>query len=161
MLPDALVWIEIWGVPGKALEMNAPVCFLAKKRLHDLAAVDRRAVPDDDQVAADQSEKLTKEVDDSDRVEGVILCAEVELSVESDSADHREVIASAPFLQHGLGTDRSERSNNARERVEARLVYEEDGVAALLCPLLISGQRLSRQALMAASFRWVARLFGF
>ena len=52
----------------------------------------------------------------------------------------------------GVGPDR------AREQVEARFVDPDDGPPLLVSPLFRAGQRSVRQASIAASFRWLARV---
>jgi hypothetical protein len=52
VVPDALVRIELGGVSGQLLEMQAARRAPAQEVLHGLAAVDRRPIPDDQQLAA-------------------------------------------------------------------------------------------------------------
>src|SRR5581483_5673704 len=90
--PDAFVRVEVRGVPGKALKLNALGGTVREERLGLLASVDRRAVPDDEDLAADNAKKMREEGNDGERVERLVLDAEVELACRGDGADDREVI---------------------------------------------------------------------
>src|SRR5260221_4939858 len=67
--PDSLVGIEIRGVSGQPLELDA-LCGASGEKLSDSdASVCRRAIPDDEELASDEAKELYEERDDTERVD--------------------------------------------------------------------------------------------
>src|SRR5258708_20283834 len=52
-VPNALGWVELGGVPGQLLQVQAPGRALAQEVLDGLPPMERRALPDDEQLAGD------------------------------------------------------------------------------------------------------------
>ena len=161
VVPDALVRIQFWGVAGEPLQADALGSTLGQEVLDRLAAMDRSAVPDDQELAGDVAQEVLEEAHDIRALVGVVLHQHEQAPLRRDAADGRQVVAAQRQAEdwrlpaRGVGPDR------AREEVEARFVDPDDGPALLVGPLFRAGQRSVRQASIAASFRWLARSIGF
>ena len=81
----------------------------------------------------------------------------IQLALRRDGADGREVIARPPLPENGRVAYRGIRADDTGQGIEARFIDEEDGLPLDLGPLLSAGQVSSRQRVMAASSRWLAR----
>src|SRR5690348_2473404 len=67
VVPDAFVRMQLRGVPRQLLQVQALGSALAQDVLDRLAALDRRAVPDDQELAADRAQQQAQEADASGR----------------------------------------------------------------------------------------------
>ena len=160
VVPDALVGVEVRGVPWELFQADAVGAALGQEVLDRLAAMDGSAVPDDQEFAGDVAEEMLEEADDVRAFVRVLLHQHEQAPRRRDAADDCQVVAAQREAEDrrlpawGVGPDR------AREEVEARLVDPDDGPALLVSPLFRAGQRSVRQASIAASFRWLARAIG-
>ena len=161
IVPDPLVRVEIRGVSGELLQADAVGAALGQEVLDWLATMDRRAVPDDQELAGDVAQQVPEEAGDIRALVGTVLHQHEQAPLRRDAADDRQVVAAQRETEdrrlpaRGVGPDR------AREEVDARFVDPDDGPPLLVSPLFRAGQRSVRQASMAASFRWLARSIGF
>jgi hypothetical protein len=161
VVPDALVRVEVRGIAGELLEADAAGAALSQEVLDRLAAMDRRAVPNDQQLAGDVAQQMLEEAHDIRARVGVILHEHEQPSGWRDAADDRQVVATQREAEdwrlpaRGVGPDR------AREQIEARFVDPDDGPSLLVSPFFRAGQRSVRHASITASFRWLARAIGF
>jgi hypothetical protein len=71
--PDALVGIEIGSVARQLLQQQSLGCILGQEFLDGLGAVDRRTVPDHQQLARDMSHQVLEEADHLGATERVVL----------------------------------------------------------------------------------------
>ena len=62
--PDALVRVQVRGVAGERLQADALGPAGGQEVLDRLAAMDRRAVPEDQELAGDVAEQVLEEADD-------------------------------------------------------------------------------------------------
>jgi len=161
VVPDALIRVEVRGVAGELLQADAAGTALGQEGLDRLAAMDRSAIPDDQELAGDVTQEMLEEADDVRALVRALLHQHEQPTRRGDAADDRQMIAAQGQAEdrrlpaRGVGPDR------AREEVEARFVDPDDGPALLVSPLFRAGQRSVRQASIAASFRWLARVIGF
>jgi len=161
VVPDALVRVEVGSVAGELLEADAASTALGQEVLDRLAAMDRSAVPDDQELAGDVAQQMLEEAHDVRALVGMLLYVQEQAAVRGDAADDRQVVAAQGQTEDrrlpawGVGPDRT------REEIEARFVDPDDGPTLLVGPLFRAGQRSVRQASTAASFRWLARSIGF
>jgi len=159
--PDPLVRVEVRGVPGELLQADAAGTALGQEVLDRLAAMDRSAVPDHQQLAGDVAQEMLEEAHDIGALVRTLLHQHEQAPLGCDPADDRQVVAAQGQAEDrrlpawGVGPDR------AREQVEARLVDPDDGSSLLVSPLFRTGQRSVRQAAIATSLRWLARVMGF
>ena len=160
-VPDALVGVEVRGVAGELFQADALGAALGQAVLDGLATMDRRAVPDHQELAGDVAQEVLEEAHDIRALVRVVLHQHEQAPGRGDAADDRQVVAAQGQTEDrrlpawGVGPDRT------REEIEARFVDPDDGPTLLVSPLFRAGQRSVRQASIAASFRWLARSIGF
>lgn len=159
--PDALVRVEVRGVAGELLELDASGAALGQEGLDRLATMDRGAVPQDQELAGDVAEQMLEEANDVRALVGVLLHAHQQPAIRSDAADDRQVVAAQRQAEDGRLTTWGGGPDGAGEEVEAGLIDPDDGSSFLVGPFFRAGQRAVRQASIAASFRWLARWTGF
>lgn len=63
LLPKIFVRIQVWGIGWQALPMPPRRGAVGEERLDGLAAVDRRAIPDDDHPARDLAPQVLQKGD--------------------------------------------------------------------------------------------------
>ena len=73
--------------------MKARRCSLREKLLNFLAAVSRRAIPDNEQLPLDFFQQLFEEGDHALTVKGLRLQAQIQLTIGGNGTDNGEVIA--------------------------------------------------------------------
>jgi hypothetical protein len=159
--PDALVRVQIGSIAGQLLQAEAAGRAVGQKVLDGLAAMDRGAIPEHQELTGEMAEQMLEEADDVRALVGLLLNVHQQAAVRGDAADDRQVIAAQwqpedrGLAAWGVGPD------GPGEQVEAGLVDPDDGPPLLVGPLFSSGQRSVRHASIAASFRWLARWTGF
>jgi hypothetical protein len=159
--PDALVRIEVWGVAGELLQADALGRALSQEVLDWLAAVDRCAIPDDQKLARDVAEQMLEEADDIRALIRLRLHQHQQPAGWGDATDDRQMVPAQGQSEDGCLTTWGVGADSTREQVEARLVDPDDGSSLLVRPFFRAGQRSVRQASIAASLRWLARVIGF
>ena len=158
--PDALIRVEVRGVPGELLQADTAGAALGQEILDRLATVDRCAVPDDQELAGDLTEEVLEDAHAIRALVRAFLHQPEQAPRRGDTAADRQVVAAQRAAEDrrlpawGVGPDR------AWEEVAARFVDPDDGPAFLVSPLFRAGQRSVRQASMAAAVRWLARAIG-
>jgi hypothetical protein len=160
LVPEALARVQLWGIGWQALQMEALRCTVREELPDGVAAVDWRAIPEDDQAAGYLTPQVLQEGDDIRRVERAVLTMEIQLSLRRDSTDGREMITGTPLPQDGRLAHRGIGPDDTRQGVEPRFIYKEDGLALGFCPFVMARQVSSRQCAMAASSRCRARRAG-
>lgn len=154
--PDPLDGIHVGCVGGQGFEMEALGSTRGQEVLDDAAAVDRCAVPDDQEFAREAMQQMLQEPHNVRPCEGAGQDALEHPSVLGQAADCREVIpgqgddqdGGLPF--GGVGPDAPGQEG------EARFVDPDDRSA--LAPGFFSraGQRAVSQVSTLAGSRWVA-----
>ena len=93
--------------------------------------------------------------------ERVLVALQEELSLRRHPADHRQMVPSERFLQHGGPSPRRVGEHHEGQQVEPCLI-DKDERGAYAGPFFTSaGYCSSRHARIAASSRWRARRTGF
>ena len=159
--PDALVRVEVRGVAGELLELDASGATLGQEVLDGLAAMDRGAVPDDQELAGDVAEQVLEEADDVRALVRVLLDQHQHPTRRGDAADDGQMVTAQGEAEDRRLAARGVGPDGAGEQVEAGLIDPDDGPPFLVSPFFRAGQRSVRQASIAASFRWLARWTGF
>jgi hypothetical protein len=159
--PEALAGMQCWGVGGKTLHLESWRRAIGQELVDEMAAVDRRAIPDDHQRARHLAEHMLQERDDVGGIDDLVLAVKIELALRRDGTDGQEVITRPPLPQHGGLAYRGIGTDDTRQGVEPRFIDAEDGLPLGLGPFLRAGQVSSRQRVMAISSRWRARRAGF
>jgi hypothetical protein len=161
VIPDALVRVQLRRVAGQLLQADALGPAPGQEVLDRLPAMDRRAVPDHQQLAGDVAEQVPEEADDVRALGGPLPDHHQQPPFGRDAAADRQVVAAQPQAQDRRLPARGVRADEPRQQVEAGFVYPDDGPAFLVSPFLSAGQRSACQAAIAASSRWLARRIGF
>jgi hypothetical protein len=99
LLPEALIGIQLWGIGRQALQMEALRRPIGQKLPDRVAAVDRRAIPDEHHPARHLPQQVLKKCHHVVRVDGVVLAVEVELAFGRDGGDGRQMVAGTPLPQ--------------------------------------------------------------
>jgi hypothetical protein len=159
--PEALAGIQFWGIGGEALHLEPWRRAIGQELLEEMAAMDRRAIPNDHQRARQLAEQMPQERDDLGGIEGLVLAVEMQLALRRDRTDGREVITRPPLLENGRLAYRGIGTDDTGQGIEPRFIDEEDRLPLGFCPLLRAGQVSSRQWVMAVSSRCRARRAGF
>lgn len=161
VVPDALVGIQIRCVTWQPLKMNALGTAIGQELFDRFATMNRRAVPNHQQLARDVAEQMFQEADDILAAIGTLLGHQQEGVVHSDATNRRYMVPSERHAQDRGLTTRRIGAHETGQEIEARFVYPDDRSTFFLSPFFSAGQRSVYQASMAASSRWVARRIGF
>ncbi len=161
LLPEPLTRIEFGGVCRQAFQVDTLGCPIRQESFDDMAAVDRRAIPENHHPARDLAQQMLEKRDDVCGIERAVLAVEVQLTLGRYRGDGREMVAGVPLPQDGGLADWGVGTHDTREGIKPGLIYEEDGLLLGFRPLLRAGQMSSRQRVIAASSRWRARRTGF
>lgn|GEM_PF-1159926 len=161
LLPEAFIRVQLRGIGRQTFQVEALRRAVGQERFDGVAAVDRRAIPDQHHPARHLAQQVFEKRDHVGRVDGAILAMKVELAPGRDGADGGEMIAGVPLPQDRCVAHWCIRAYDAGQGIESRFVYEEDGLLLGLRPLLIAGHLSSRHWAMAVSSRCRARRTGF
>src|SRR4051794_3466479 len=93
IVPDSFVGIQVWCVPWEALQPDAFGSTSGQKGLDGLAAMNRCAVPDDEQLARDHTQQLFQKGDDGGTIVCLRLHRQIEFACRSYGANHRVMVA--------------------------------------------------------------------
>ncbi len=89
----------------------------------------------------------------------MVLTMKLQLALWRDRADGREMLVGVPLPQEGGLAAGGVGAHDPRHGIEARFIYQEDGLLRVR-PLLRAGQVSSRHWAIAASSHWWARRAG-
>jgi hypothetical protein len=156
VVPDALVRIQLRGVPGQLLQVQALGGALTQEVFDRLAAMDGRAIPNDQQLATDCAQQDAQEADDIGRAVGVVLGLQEEAPGSGDAAAGREVVVGQRHPQHRRLPTGCPGAHRQGQQVAARVVYPDAGAPLVGRFFSRAGQRSRHQAWIAAASRWVA-----
>jgi hypothetical protein len=105
IVPDAFIGIEIGRVAWQLLQVESPGRSSPEKVLDGLSTMDRRAIPDEEDLATDFAQEDTQEAHHGVAVIVLLAYLQEEPSVERDATDSGEMILAEPDAQAGcLGT---------------------------------------------------------
>src|SRR5918996_2616409 len=96
--PEPLVGIQLRGVGRQARQVEAVRRAVGQELLEGLAAVDRRAIPDNHHPARDLAQQMREKRDDVCRLERAALAVDVHLARGRYGGDGWEMVAGAPPL---------------------------------------------------------------
>lgn len=126
IVPNTLVRIEIRGIAGQAFQMEACGGPLAQEVLDGLGAVNRSAIPDDEELAGDVAQQMAQKAHDIRAFVGALLLVQEEASVGCNGADDGEVVSRERSAQNGRLSTWSVGAHDTREEVEARFIHPHD-----------------------------------
>jgi hypothetical protein len=125
-IPDALIRVELRRVTRQAFQVETGRRPGGEEVLHRLAMMDRRAVPDHEQLPPYLAEELAEEGDDRRTPERLRLEVREEPAGRCDGADRGEMITRERGTQDGRLAHGGIGARHEGEEIEAGLVYEED-----------------------------------
>ena len=131
MPPDAFFRIQLRRIAGEALEMDPLSRPVAQILPDGFAAVDRRAIPDDQQLARDMALQVIQEADHLGARDRRLVDLEVQPALEPDRPDHRTMIAAERVMQDRRLAPRRVAAHHRGQKIEAALIEEEQ--RARLC----------------------------
>jgi hypothetical protein len=159
--PDALVRVQVGSVAWQLFQADPLGASVGQEVLDGLAAMDRGAIPEHQELAGDMAEQLLQEADNVRALVRVVLDVQQQATVRGDAADDGQMIAAQRQAEDRRLAAWRIGADGAGEQLEAGLVDPDDGPSLLVSPLFRAGQRSVRHASIAASFRWLARWIGF
>src|SRR5215212_2946141 len=161
IVPDALVRIQVRGVAGQLLQLEARRGSLRQEVLDGPGAMDRRPIPDHEQLARNLAEEMLQKLDDLGAPKRALADLEQEPPLVGQAADDREMIAGTGHPEDRRLPPRGVGAHQARQQIEAGLVYPDNRTPLALGFAKRAGQRSVHHWVMAVSLRWVARRIGF
>src|SRR5258706_1532969 len=160
VVPDALVRVQIGRIAGQALEVQPLGGPASQEVLDGVPQVNRRPVPDHEQLTADRAQQHAQEADNIGRAVGVILRLHKQAPVGRDAADGGEMVMGERHAQDGGLSPWRPGAYGQGQQVEARLVSPDDGPALVGGFFSRAGQRSCHQAWIGCSSRCAARATG-
>src|SRR5918992_1737319 len=154
--PQPLTGIQVRRIGREALGMEPLLGPIREELCNHVAAMNRRPIPDDHQVARDLPQQMLQKGQDIGRVDRRVLAVKIPLTLRGDGADGREMLAGPPLPQDGGLAYRRIGADHTGQRIEPRFVDEKDALALGPRPLLMAGHVSWRPRAMAASSRWRA-----
>ncbi len=161
VLPKVFIRVQLRRVGRQRLQVQATGRPARQEVLHDLGAVDGRAVPDHQQPPGHMTEQVLEEPDYIGAAQRAVAHLQEELAGGRNGADGREMVARQRDPQHGRLAPRGIGADSGRQQIEARFVYPDERPLLGLGFFSRAGICSAVQAAMAASLRWVARRSGF
>ena len=138
--PDVLHRIQFWRIRREVLRLQATF-LVADELLRDFAAVARKPIPNQQDVAINVAEQVFEELDDLLGLDGLFEDLKIEIPV-GDAGDNGQGLPVEVELEYGRLPSRRPGAPPVRPLAKATLVYEDDRPALFLGFFLISGQRL-------------------
>lgn len=160
VVPDALVRVEVRRVAGQPLQMEAVGGPVAQEVFDDVAAMDRRPIPDHGDVADDLVEQSPQESQHAASVVRRLLHLEPQAPIQRNATDDREMVTGERDMQHWRLARWRPGADRQRQQVKRGLVYPDDGGVLFVRPFLSVGQRSTLHCWIASSLRCVARVIG-
>lgn len=160
IVPDTLIWIQVWSVSREALQPDAVGSTSGQKGLDGLTAMNGRAIPNDEQLAFDGAQQLLQKGDDRRTIVSCALHRQIEFTRRCNGAYHRVMITGKLAAQKWRLTHWSPSADNTGQQIEGGFVNEENRASFGYGFFCNSGQVISTHCSMAASSRWLARTTG-
>lgn len=123
--PDAFFRIHLRGITGEALEVDPLGRSVAQILPDRFAAVDRRAIPDDHQLARNDTPQMIQEADHLGTRDRRLVDLEVQPLVHADRPDHREMITAEGMAQDRGFAHASIGARHRGQEIEAAFIEEE------------------------------------
>jgi hypothetical protein len=122
VMPDALIGVEVRGIGGQSFEMDTLGSAIRQKLFNGLAAMNRCAIPNDQELAFDLGQSLLEEGDHSLAVKRLRLDRQVQATIGCNGTDERKMVVGQRAAQYRRLADRRPSPAHARQQVEARFV---------------------------------------
>lgn len=158
--PDPLDWIGVGRITRQGFEMKTRGSPLRQEILDHLAAMNRRAIPDHQDLTRDVTQEVAEKPHDIRPFERAAQHVLEDPPLPGQATDRREVIAGERDPQErGVSPGRIG-PDSGGEEVETGFVNPDDGAPFGVGFFSRTGQRSVSQASTLAGSRWVARTSG-
>jgi hypothetical protein len=131
--PDSLLGIELGGVSRKAFEMQPLASLLMQELLDGATAMDRRTVPEYEQLTWNMTQQVAAKANDFHLRDGVLMDLEVQPLILAHAADDGQMVTRQSVAQHRRVGHRRVCPHDGRQQVKAALIDEHHLAALLLC----------------------------
>jgi hypothetical protein len=135
MPPDTLFGVDLRGIAGETLEVDPFGRPVAKILPDGFAAMDHRAIPDNQQLAWDVVPQMIQEADHLGARDRRLVDLEIESLVQAHGADDREMITAKSVMQDRSLAHGRVGAQHGGQQIEAAFIQEEQR-ALLLSGLL-------------------------
>ena len=132
IVPDALVGIQVRGVARQLRQLEARRRALRQEVLDGLSAMDRRPIPDHEHLARNLAQQMAQKLDDLGTPKRALADLEEQPPLVGEAADDGEMVAGTGHPEDRCLTSRSVGTHQARQQIEAGLVYPDDGTPLAL-----------------------------
>ena len=132
IVPDALVGIQVRGVARQLLQLEPRRGPLRQEVLDGLGAMDRRPIPDHEQLARNLAQQMLEKLDDLGAPKRALADLEEEPPLVGEAADDGEMVAGTGHPENRRVAPRGVGAHQARQQIEAGLVYPDDGTPLAL-----------------------------
>src|SRR5258706_4699492 len=160
IVPQPFDRIELRRIAGQLLQMQPSGRPPSQELLDGLAPMNRRAIPDQEQLAGDLPQEHPQETDNVRRVIALLLGLQEQPPIGGEAADRRQMVMGQRHPQDRGVAPRGPGPHGHGQQVEAGLVYPDDRPPLVIRFFLRAGQRACHQRAMASSSRWAARSTG-
>ena len=126
-IPHPFLGIEFRSVGWQVFKMHPFGSPLSQKRFDRLAAMDGRAIPDDQQRACNLAGQHLQKAHDIWTLVRMVLGLHQQLPLWGDAADSREMVTGEFDLQHWRLADWCIGADRQWQQIKCRLIYEHDG----------------------------------
>lgn len=126
IVPDPLVGIEVRGVAGQLLQLEPRRRSLGKEVLDRLSAMNRRPIPNHQQLARNLAQQMLQKADDLRAAKRPLPHLQEEPTVVGEAADDGEMVTSTADPQDGRLAPWRVGAHQARQEIEAGLIYPDD-----------------------------------
>lgn len=120
--PDGFFRIQFGRIAGEALQMDPRSRSLAEELLDRFAAVDRRPIPEDQELARDVAQQMLQESDHLRASDGLLVDLDAELLVQAHSTNDQEMIVAERVMQDRSLAYRGIGAHHRGEQIEAALI---------------------------------------
>src|SRR5882724_3144144 len=97
LLPDSLIRVQLRGIGRQALQVQSLCRALGQELLDGVAAVDRRAIPNEHQPARHLPQQVLEESHDVAGIKHMALAMEIQLALRGDRTDGGEMVTAPPL----------------------------------------------------------------
>ena|SRR5215469_2917389 len=160
-IPHSFLWVQLRGVSGQLLQMDAFSSPVSQKILYRLTPVNGSPIPDEKPLARDLAQEQVQEPHDIWPLVRGVLDVHDQSSIHGEATNRREMITGQFDLQHGRLPDRGIGPHHHWQQIKSRLIYKDDGALFFFGLFFSSAERCSRQSWIVASLRWLACSTGF
>jgi len=156
--PNVFHRIEFGRIRRQKFQLDG-ITLRGDKISHQTAAMNRQAVPNDGQPAANVPLQVFQKLDNLRGLDAAGKEPEIEVP-DSDARHGRQAFPVERILQDGRLAARGPSAHSVRSLAQAAFVHKHYGSPLLERFFFISGQRRRFQRRMAVSSRWMARPTG-